>query len=149
MVTAIVGVLKAGAAYLPLDVTNPIGRLQHIVSDLRIRGADRYIDRRAPAVGCAGADVVVADIGEVAKAAVCLRLLLRCCRSACVRDLHVGFDRSAQGVEVTHRDVGRCSTPPRVTSSSAPTTWDDVPLVRLRLLGVGAVGRVVHGGGGV
>ena len=33
LVTAIIGVLKAGAAYVPLDLTNPVARLSHIVSD--------------------------------------------------------------------------------------------------------------------
>ncbi|MFZ2239141.1 MAG: amino acid adenylation domain-containing protein, partial [Gordonia amarae] len=33
LVTAILGTLKAGAAYVPLDLTNPVARLAHIVSD--------------------------------------------------------------------------------------------------------------------
>ncbi len=33
LVASIVGVLKAGAAYLPLDTTNPVGRLHFIIAD--------------------------------------------------------------------------------------------------------------------
>ncbi|WP_424326418.1 amino acid adenylation domain-containing protein, partial [Gordonia sp. (in: high G+C Gram-positive bacteria)] len=37
LVSAIIGVLKAGAAYVPLDTTNPVGRLTHIIGDSGVR----------------------------------------------------------------------------------------------------------------
>ncbi|HMS77769.1 non-ribosomal peptide synthetase, partial [Gordonia sp. (in: high G+C Gram-positive bacteria)] len=107
VVTAIVGVLKAGAAYLPLDVTNPIGRLQHIVSDsgVSVVLTDTSTDGH-PLWDALGADVVVADIGEVAKAAASSSTPVAVLPDSRAYVIYTsGSTGLPKGVEVTHRDV--------------------------------------------
>ncbi|MCB1297175.1 MAG: amino acid adenylation domain-containing protein, partial [Gordonia sp.] len=107
VVTAIVGVLKAGAAYLPLDVTNPIGRLQHIVSDsgVSVVLTDTSTDGH-PLWDALGADVVVADIGEVAQAAASSSTPVAVLPDSRAYVIYTsGSTGLPKGVEVTHRDV--------------------------------------------
>ena len=59
MVVAILGVLKAGGAYLPLDPAYPAERLQYMLDD---SGAELLLTQRE----------LVAPLGEVAAAVVCM-----------------------------------------------------------------------------
>ena len=65
MVTALLGVLTAGAAYLPLDPRYPAARLQAMVADARPRCVLGTI---ATAASLPAADVIALDAPEVASA---------------------------------------------------------------------------------
>ena len=146
LVVALVGVLEAGAAYLPLDADLPVARRAFMAEDA---GAAVVLDEAAMAVigaaGPAGAPPrPAAPAGD--------RRRRDADPDGALRHLHVGFDGRPQGhrrVAPRHRqpagvDAGRF--PPRPRRSGAAEDPG-----RLRRVGVGAVLAVVrgrHAGGG-
>ncbi|MGW2409382.1 amino acid adenylation domain-containing protein, partial [Streptomyces sp. NPDC001739] len=61
MVVALLGILKSGAAYLPLDPSYPADRLRHMTTD---SGAGLWLcdaDHRAQALACGVADVLLVE----------------------------------------------------------------------------------------
>ncbi|WP_443667744.1 amino acid adenylation domain-containing protein, partial [Gordonia paraffinivorans] len=108
LVSAILGVLKAGAGYLPLDLGNPVERLSFIVSDAEVSvvigdgsSADHRLWRQLPG------SAQVVDVEELAAQPV----------SGSWSPVRVSVDARAyviytsgstgrpKGVEITHRDV--------------------------------------------
>ncbi|WP_168703426.1 non-ribosomal peptide synthetase, partial [Gordonia paraffinivorans] len=108
LVSAILGVLKAGAGYLPLDLGNPVERLSFIVSDAEVSvvigdgsSADHGLWRQLPG------SAQVVDVEELAAQPV----------SGSWSPVRVPADARAyviytsgstgrpKGVEITHRDV--------------------------------------------
>jgi len=103
MVAAMLGVLKAGGAYLPLDPTQPVGRLAFMAEDAgcrvvggRPRRAARGVPRRRPH-GVARRD-------QARRARARHR---RGSRRARLRHVHLGLDGPSKGVAVRHRGILR------------------------------------------
>ncbi len=122
MMAAILGVLKAGAAYVPLDPAYPEERLAYMVEDSGVSGrpdlsgGHRRRRFRSSHPGLRG--------------------------SPGLRDLHLGLDGPAQGSDRAPRQRRA------PVLGHRPLVWlrsggrlDAVPLLRLRLLGVGDLGR--------
>ena len=122
LVAAVLGVLKAGGVYVPLDPHSPDERLRYTLED---SGARAVLTSRVLAprfVGTGATVVILEDLADVSGAPL---------RPPVVRPEHVayviytsGSTGRPKGVVVSHRQRGRgCSTRPRPGSASAP---DDV-----------------------
>ncbi|MFC7417505.1 amino acid adenylation domain-containing protein, partial [Gordonia phosphorivorans] len=108
LVVAILGVLKAGAAYLPLDATNPVDRLSHIVADsgVRVVITDRSTTGH-PLWSVMPAGVAVIDVADLSAgsggAAVPAGPVLPASLAYVIYTS--GSTGLPKGVEVTHADV--------------------------------------------
>ena len=147
LVPALLGVLKSGAAYLPLDPASPADRLDFMIDDAGAR--DRADHRPPTATGSptSAATVVLLDdpdlVAELAAQPTIDPAVPRGRRTTSLRHLHLGLHRPAQG--------RRASPTPTCCACSTVTAGDyrvrpgrrvdAVPLVRLRLLGLGDLGR--------
>ncbi|MFW0788916.1 amino acid adenylation domain-containing protein [Gordonia sp. CPCC 205333] len=106
LVTAIVGVLKAGAAYLPLDTTNPVERLAFIVCD----AAPTVVVSDDSTAGLKLWDrlpehTVVADVGELAASSAYFVPVPVHPDARAYVIYTSGSTGQPKGVEITHRDV--------------------------------------------
>ena len=168
MIVAMLGILKAGAAYLPLDPDYPAARLGFMLEDSRARGLLTTCAREADlrvALGAQAAEGTAPAIGgNTLPATICLddpTLAARLAgylpgtvedgeRTRPLRPGNLayliytsGSTGTAQGDAMPHRNVARLLTGPTPISSSVPRTESlvAVPLDCVRLLGMGNLGR--------
>ncbi|MCK8612926.1 non-ribosomal peptide synthetase [Gordonia sp. C13] len=107
LMSAILGVMKAGAGYLPLDLGNPVERLSFIVADAEVAvvigdasSADHALWDRLPD----GAMVV--DVEALAAEPVASTDLVRVPADSRAYVIYTsGSTGRPKGVEITHRDV--------------------------------------------
>ena len=110
LVASIIGILRAGAAYVPLDLTNPVGRLAHIVSDSGVGVVLTDASSSAhPLWEAVGDGVVVADVADLISAprvAVDDPVSVAVPSDSRAYVIYTsGSTGLPKGVEVTHRDV--------------------------------------------
>ncbi|MDB6020485.1 MAG: peptide synthetase [Pedosphaera sp.] len=109
MHVAVLGVLQAGAAYVPLDPDCPLERAAYVVSDC---GARCLITARelAPAPGALPCQVVVFE-DEEAEMAACAREVLTCAETSLTPDdcayiiYTSGSTGRPKGVMISHRSI--------------------------------------------
>ena len=108
LVASILGILKLGAAYLPLDVTNPVDRLAYIVDDAGVRVVLTDGSLAGHALWSHIRAVTVLDVEQTARAnggAVFTPVPVPPAARAYVIYTS-GSTGRPKGVEVTHGDVG-------------------------------------------
>ena len=107
VIEAVMGVLKSGAAYVPIEPTLPRQRLDHILADTScslVLTQRRFANR----IQRDGIDLI--DMNEqpamtesLHATAMVERLHFARSRRHCVRHLHIWYDRLPKGVIVDHR----------------------------------------------
>ncbi len=146
LMPVLLGVLKAGAGYLPLDPVNPVDRLSYIAADAGVMVVLTESLHAEAVAGFYDGPTVVLDAeagpdGRLALQSSANPGLGRQRRPAHLRDLHLGLHRQAQGrvpVPPQRAATGyRCLPPLRVHPRGR---LDPVPLLRLRLLRLGNLG---------
>ena len=111
MVVAILGVLKAGAAYVPLDPEYPEARLEYMLEDARpavvmtpMQLGEELRSNAEIELVLLDAKAVQAELGKVGDSNPGEEASPRGCG---VCDLHLGVDGQPKGVVVTHGNVAR------------------------------------------
>ncbi|QHN32050.1 amino acid adenylation domain-containing protein [Gordonia amarae] len=106
LVASIIGVLRAGAAYVPLDLTNPVGRLTHIVSDSGVTVVLTDASSTGhPLWESVAEAVTVVDVDHLADTTDALCPIVVQPDSRAYVIYTSGSTGLPKGVEVTHRDV--------------------------------------------
>ena len=158
MVAALLGVVKTGAAYLPVDPDYPAERISFMLADARpavliCTTAIAELLGPAAAGGVAGVrPVVLDDPATSAAIAACPASGpvagpgWTAAGSSGVRDLHLRLDRYPQGRTGSGAERGFAHRGRRSAVRLRPGRRVDlVSLLRVRLLGVGDVGRAAAG----
>ncbi|WP_344716283.1 amino acid adenylation domain-containing protein, partial [Gordonia defluvii] len=108
LVAAIVGVLKVGAAYLPLDTTNPVDRLAYIVGDSGVRVVLNDASTADSELWSHVGEAAVLDVDDLTRANAGVVFtpvpILPAARAYVIYTS--GSTGRPKGVEVTHGDVG-------------------------------------------
>ncbi|GAB08435.1 putative non-ribosomal peptide synthetase [Gordonia araii NBRC 100433] len=106
LVATILGILKAGAAYLPLDTTNPVERLRYIVDDAHPRAV--VVDEHTadlPVWSTMPGSVAVLRVDELLDASPLPDPVALPSAARAYVIYTSGSTGQPKGVEVTHRDV--------------------------------------------
>ena len=141
LIVGILGILKAGAAYVPVDVDAPQARLRFILEDA---GASLLVTQRG--VLDAAPELIppqlwVDDIAGRSRRRQSRPADFRADAAAYVIYTS-GSTGEPKGVVVSHRNVLRLFTATRAVVRFGPRdVWSSVPFGRLRFLGLGDLGR--------
>ncbi len=146
MLVGLLGILKAGGAYLPLDPAYPPERLAFMLADAgaRVLVTQSGLMERLPEIAAAHVHVVRLDADQASigqQPGTAPRLNLDPQHPAYVIYTS-GSTGSPKGVVVAHHNVVRLFTSTeRYFRLRRGRCLDAVPFVRLRLFGLGDLGR--------
>ena len=144
MIVGLLGIIKAGAAYVPLDPAQPRERLAFILADSAVpvlltkEGLAAGLRDAAPRIVLIDSDwpLIIANGSENMPTEVVVDDLVYVIYTS-------GTTGKPKGVQVSHRNVARLFT---ATASwygfDDSDVWTLFPFLCLRFLGVGNVGRV-------